>query len=47
MNTTSRLPAAALAAVFTLAMLIGVNALAGAGVGAAPQVALHATTAHS
>ncbi len=46
MKPAKRLPSLTLAAVFTLAMLLGVNALATVGSPAA-QVAQRTTTAHS
>ena len=46
MNTTARLSSLALAAVFTLAMLLGVNSLATVDTGAA-QVAQTTATSHS
>lgn len=46
MNTTPRLPSLALAAVFTLAMLLGVNTLASVDAGTA-QIAQHTTGNHS
>ena len=46
MNTTNRLPSLALAAVFTLAMLLGVDTLASAEAGTA-QVAQRSVTSHS
>ena len=46
MNTTTRLPSLALAAALTLAMLLGVDTLAGVDTGIA-QVAQRVVTSHS
>jgi negative regulator of sigma E activity len=46
MNATARLPAITLAAVFTLAMLLGVDSLA-TGDNGAQQVAQQTVTSHS
>jgi hypothetical protein len=46
MNTPARLPALALAAVFTLAMLLGVNTLATVDAGA-ERLAQGTVTSHS
>lgn len=46
MNASARLPALALAAVFTLAMLLGVNSLATVDAGPG-QLAQGAVTSHS
>ena len=46
MNTTARLPSLALAAVFTVVMLLSIDTLAGAEPGAA-QIAQRAATNHS
>lgn len=47
MNTAKRLPCLTLATVFTVAMLLGVNALATVNNIAAPQLAQCVATAHS
>ncbi|HZF80355.1 MAG TPA: hypothetical protein VEZ89_11260 [Rubrivivax sp.] len=46
MNTTARLSSVALAVVFTLGMLVGVDTLA-TGESAGPQVAQRTVTTHS
>ena len=46
MNTAKRLPSLALAAVFTLVIMLGIDTLAGAEPGAA-QFALRVASSHS